>query len=217
MKGMLIKDFSLLKGQKQFFLMVAAFAVLFLFVTDMFYFGISYLVVMFVLFTLSTIACDEYDNGNPFLFTLPISRRGYVGEKYVFCFLTAVGGCAIDLVLIAVMQIVKKESEINIQTLLLTMAAALGVGMVMMAFVVPLQFKFGSEKRQMAMLAGFVIIFLAFFCGQRLVNSLGVPEFVKKLDHMSIESIGALLSGIVISFVYASYLISVRIMEKKEF
>lgn len=217
MKGMLIKDFSLLKGQKQFLITVCVFAIAFSFIKDLYYFGISYLIIMFVFFTLSTIAYDEYDNGNPFLFTLPISRRSYVREKYVFCFLTALGGCTLNLVLFAVMQIVKKDREADIQTFLLTMAAALAVGMVMMAFVLPLQFKFGSEKRQMAMIAAFVIIFLIFFCGQKLVDSLGVPGFVIKLDSMSIESIAALLSVIVIALVCVSYLISVRIMEKKEF
>ena len=35
MKGMLIKDFSLLKGQKQFFMIAIMFAFIFLFLTDM--------------------------------------------------------------------------------------------------------------------------------------------------------------------------------------
>lgn len=217
MKGMLIKDFSLLKGQKQFFLVACAFAILFLFITDQYYFGISYLIVMFILFTLSTIAYDEYDNGNSFLFTLPISRKGYVREKYVFCFLTALGSCAMNLILIAVLQIVKKDSGADIQILLLTMAGALAVGMVMMAFVVPLQFKFGSEKRQMAIIAGVVIVFLIVFCGQKLVDRFGVPGFVKKLGGMSVEGIATLSVAIVIALVGVSYLISVRIMEKKEF
>lgn len=70
MKGMLIKDFSLLKGQKQFFMIAIMFAFIFLFLTDMAGFGVSYLMVMFTIFTLSTIAYDEYDNGNAFLLSL---------------------------------------------------------------------------------------------------------------------------------------------------
>ena len=58
MKGMLIKDFSLLKGQKQFFMIAIMFAFIFLFLTDMAGFGVSYLMVMFTIFTLSTIAYD---------------------------------------------------------------------------------------------------------------------------------------------------------------
>lgn len=36
------------------------------------------------MFSLSTISYDEFDNGNAFLFSLPITRKGYVIEKYIF-------------------------------------------------------------------------------------------------------------------------------------
>lgn len=217
MKGMLIKDFSLLKGQKHFLLAVAAVSFLLLFVTEQYYFGVGYVGVMFEMFSLSTIAYDEYDNGNPFLFTLPISRKGYVKEKYVFGLLTALGGCIVNMVLIVVMQIAKKDSGADIQVMFVTMAGALAAGMVMIAFTMPLQFKFGSEKRQIAMMISFIIVFFVVFCGQSLTDRFGVPGFVKKLSGMSIESIAALSAAIVIALVCASYLVSVRIMEKKEF
>ena len=145
MKGMLIKDFSLLKGQKQFFMIAIMFAFIFLFLTDMAGFGVSYLMVMFTIFTLSTIAYDEYDNGNAFLFTLPISRKRYVQEKYVFCLVISAVVCLVDIALILVMNYVKDGTDMEM--LLVTLAAACAVGIVMMAVMIPLQLKFGSEKR----------------------------------------------------------------------
>ena len=50
------------------------------------YAAVGYVTFIFTLFTVSTISYDEYDNGYPFLFTLPITRRQYVNEKYVVCF-----------------------------------------------------------------------------------------------------------------------------------
>ena len=217
MKGLLIKDFNLLKGQKQFFLVALAFAFLFLFLTDQYSFGIAYLIVMIVSFTVSTIAYDEYDNGNPFLFTLPVSRRGYVMEKYLFCLLTALGGCVLNLALIVVLRFVKSESGANVEILLLTLGGALIAGILMMAIVVPLQLKFGSEKRQMAMIVGFVAFFAMIYCGKSLIDELGLPGFVTGLRNISMELAIILTVILVIVLVFISYLVSVRIMEKKEF
>ena len=45
------------------------------------YAAVGYVTFIFTLFTVSTISYDEYDNGYPFLFTLPITRRQYVNRK----------------------------------------------------------------------------------------------------------------------------------------
>ena len=214
MKGMLIKDFSLLKGQKQFFMIAIMFAFIFLFLTDMAGFGVSYLMVMFTIFTLSTIAYDEYDNGNTFLFTLPISRKRYVQEKYVFCLVISAVVCLVDIALILVMNYVKDGTDMEM--LLVTLAAACAVGIVMMAVMIPLQLKFGSEKRQMAMIAGFVIFFFLLYVGKKLVDRFGVPSFINKIGSLPMGYVAGMIAILVIVMTLISYWISVRIMEKKE-
>ena len=214
MKGMLIKDFSLLKGQKQFFMIAIMFAFIFLFLTDMAGFGVSYLIVMFIIFTLSTIAYDEYDNGNAFLFTLPISRKRYVQEKYVFCLVISAVVCLVDTALILVMNYVKDGTDMKM--LLITVAAACAVGIVMMAVMIPLQLKFGSEKRQMAMIAGFVIFFFLLYVGKKLVDRFGVPSFINKIGSLPTGYVAGIIAVFVIVMTLVSYWISVGIMEKKE-
>lgn len=216
MKGMLIKDFSLLKGQKQFFIVAFMFAFIFMFISDMATFGVAYLIVMFVFFTLSTIAYDEYDNGNAFLFTLPISRRGYVREKYLFGILASGLIVLIDIVLIMMMTYVKGGGKEQIETLMMTAAGALVAGMVMIAIVIPLQLKLGSEKRQMAMVAGFVVFFFLIYCGKELTERFGVPGFVKMIGNLSMGSVIAIIAVVIVAIGVISYQISVHIMEKKE-
>lgn len=210
----MIKDFSLLKGQKQFFMIAIMFAFIFLFLTDMAGFGVSYLMVMFIIFTLSTIAYDEYDNGNAFLFTLPISRKRYVQEKYVFCLVISAVVCLVDIALILVMNYVKDGTDVEM--LLVTLAAACAVGIVMMAVMIPLQLKFGSEKRQMAMIAGFVIFFFLLYVGKELVDRFGIPSFINKIGSLSMGCVVGMITVLVIVITLISYWISVRIMEKKE-
>lgn len=84
MKGLLIKDFKLLKGQKQFLAAVLVVTIVFMTTNTSLSFIISYITVMMGMITLTTISYDEYENGMGYLFTLPVSRKGYVREKYLF-------------------------------------------------------------------------------------------------------------------------------------
>ncbi len=56
----------------------------------------------FPLFTLSTISYDEFDNGNAFLFSLPITRAGYVVEKYCFALILALSAWTISTLLVVI-------------------------------------------------------------------------------------------------------------------
>src|SRR5699024_6759865 len=83
MKGLIIKDFKLLMMQKSFFITLAIVAIFFGITTDTI-FVIGFLTMICSMFALSNISYDEFDNGNAFLFSLPITRKGYVIEKYIF-------------------------------------------------------------------------------------------------------------------------------------
>ena len=82
MKGLLIKDLRLMVKQQKIFSSVVFIAVLLAVVTGNTFFIISYMTFVASLFTLTSISYDEFDNGNAFLFSLPITRRMYVKEKY---------------------------------------------------------------------------------------------------------------------------------------
>ena len=76
MKGLLIKDFKILKGQKQFFAAVLIVMTVFLMTSTSLSFVISYITVIMAMLTLTTIGYDEHENRMGYLFTLPVSRKG---------------------------------------------------------------------------------------------------------------------------------------------
>ena len=89
MKGLLIKDFKLLKSRGIFLLVVIAIYTAFqlgAFNNEM---AVGFATLMIAMFSFTTITYDEYENGMPFLFTLPIRRIDYVREKYLFGFVVA--------------------------------------------------------------------------------------------------------------------------------
>ena len=83
MRGLICKDLRLMLVQKNFFIMLAFVAFVCMAALDDPAFVVMYVTLIFTSFLLSTMSYDEFDNGYPFLFTLPITRKLYVQEKYV--------------------------------------------------------------------------------------------------------------------------------------
>ena len=84
MRGLLEKDIRLLMHSKQTFVCFIALAVV-LGVAQKSTFMLGYLAFFISAILVSTLSYDEMDHGFAFLFTLPINRKIYVREKYVFC------------------------------------------------------------------------------------------------------------------------------------
>lgn len=111
MKGLLIKDFKLMKMQKNFFLMMIAIVIAISFFQNEISFPLGFLPFVISLFSLSTISYDEFDNGNAFLFSLPISRKDYVKEKYLLSFLLGFGALILGLLIICVAGFLKGDTN----------------------------------------------------------------------------------------------------------
>ena len=73
MKGLLIKDFKLLKGQKNFFMTITAISIIMIIVSPGTSFPIGFLGFVGALFSLSSISYDEFDNGNAFSNSAPLT------------------------------------------------------------------------------------------------------------------------------------------------
>ena len=91
MRGLLEKDFRLIAQRKQTLLMYAAIALMMAMTMDSTYI-IGYTVSLCVLLAVGTVSYDEFDNGFLFLMTLPVDRKTYVDEKYLFCILLDLAG-----------------------------------------------------------------------------------------------------------------------------
>lgn len=101
--------------------------------------------LMATIFSISTISYDEYNNGMVYLLALPISRRKYVEEKYLFCLLTSLIVSAVSLIVTLGIGIVRSTNATP-EDLVLSAAVALGMGALICGFMLPIQLKFGPEK-----------------------------------------------------------------------
>ena len=67
------------------------------------------------------------------------------------------------------------------------------------------------------MIAGFLLILILVFCVEKLADRFGALGIIKIMDGMSMKMIAVIAVIFITALVFISYLLSVRIMEKKEF
>ena len=215
MKAMLIKDWKLMKGQKQFGLILCVFLAVFVVINDNLGFLISYMTLMASIFSISTVSYDEYNNGMVYLLALPISRRKYVEEKYLFCLLTSLIVSAVSLIVTLGIGIVRSTNATS-EDLVISAAAALGMGALIM---LPIQLKFGPEKSRIAMAvmgaAIFAIVYVMVWIGKRMGTDM--ENVLQNFNNLSegVVAVGAVV--ICLAVLLISIFISVHVMEKREF
>src|SRR5699024_8737053 len=107
-----------------------------------------------------------------FLFSLPVTRREYVLEKYLFGIILGGGACVIALLLITVLGMLKGTVP-SADTLLITcMVFATLLGL--LALLLPFQLKFGGEKGRIALIASLA---MAFILVSIIVSGLKAVQF----------------------------------------
>lgn len=217
MKGLLIKDFGLMKGQKNFFFLMIAIAIGMAAFLDGSTFMLSYLPFVLSLFTLSTISYDEFDNGNAFLFTLPVSRTEYAIEKYCLAFLLGCGAWVFALFFAGAFGVIRETA--TIRETVMTAVMILPVLMMLQAVMIPFQLKFGGEKGRIALIGVFGLLFVCATIAVKAARLFGIdPEnVINSLPTVSMGIVIAIMFIAAVIVLLISAKISSTIMNNKEF
>ncbi len=217
MKGLLIKDLRLMAAQKKFFLSLVLVTVLLVIMAQDASFIICYMSFIGAQFSLSTISYDEFDNGNAFLFSLPITRKGYVVEKYGFGLLMG-GGCWLFSMLAAMVggeirKLVPANDTFMVAILILP------IMLLVVAVMLPLQLKFGGEKGRIAIFVMAGVVAAVIFVGLKMEEALGinVNGFLSGLQELGFGALATVLAVAAIVVLLISGRVSMAILEKKEF
>ena len=214
MAGLLEKDIRLIWGNRQSLLLFFALAVVLGFSQDG-TFILGYFPFVIIILIINTIAYDELDNGFQFLMTLPTNAKTYVREKYIFSFAGGIVSWLISATLYFAAKIVH-GTQLDVISELPVIVTFLPIIILMAAFMIPMQIKFGVEKSR-AVVAGICgaigacILIFAKFAGQ---NGRNIFAFLDHMNGWVIVGIGIVLTAVITAI---SYIISVKIMKKKEF
>lgn len=218
MKGLLIKDFKLLKNNmKNSLIMIALIGVgISAFTTDT-TFVITYLAIIGTSFTTSTFSYDEFDNGYAFLLSLPITRRRYIAEKYIFGLCMSSAGWLFGTI-VAVIAGMTRHTMMPADTMLAALIL-LPVGLLLLAGQIPFHLKFGGDKGRIIIVGVVGLLFLLFVMGAEIVKfvNIDVDALWKNLPVLGMGTAIAAFFGIGIALLLLSCRISIGIMERKEF
>ena len=217
MKGLLTKDFRIVLVQKRFFILLVFIALILNFGTDG-SFAVSYMAFMGSIFVLSTISYDEFDNGMPFLMTLPVTRKTYAREKYVFGIVLGFSMWLVGVAL-SIISLLIGGGVGDIKEAVIAAAVCIPLFIILMSVMIPIQLKFGAEKGRIALIAVFGIVFLICFGIGKLVAVTGIDmsqaaEMLSKISE-NVLVVGLVAATVIILLI--SYWVSTIIMEKKEF
>lgn len=219
MKGLFRKDYEVLKGNFKIFAGIYLVAFVFLFVykdgEQMFTF---YVTMISSILVLNTISYDEFDNGMPFIMTLPITRSTYVRSKYALGVILGFGGWVLSFVVASAFAIWKNPDRNWVEWWTIGLVSLMIIFFIIVVMI-PLQFKFGGENSKMVMIGVFLGTFAGCYVLAAVLKQLGV-DFDKVIS--DIASLGApllvcIFAAIIIGGLLISMKISERIMENKEY
>lgn len=217
-KGLLIKDVRLMRSQMMFFVVVMVGWGAFMATSIAPAFMVGYIAMLFSFLTLSTLNYDEFENGAAYLFTLPISRRDYIKEKYVFGF----GIITLPTILLAIlsyMVAMVKGMELDPLDYLLTIAGSLVIAYLFLAIEIPIQVRCGSERGRVVSILVIGMMscapgMLKYLCNLAEIDSVWVIGIVSGLGKEGTVLLSVLAVAVLLCI---SYKVSCGIMDKKEF
>lgn len=219
MTGLILKDFLVLKKTLRYYVFLMAVYALFAFTGTFTYSIISGFAVMLgAMGPMSAFAYDEQARWDKFAGASPVGRKGVVTARYLFALiLLGVGGIVAALVSLGVTWFGKAEVSVWWEPLAVSAAICL-VGLLLDSVILPVIFKFGSEKSRVISM----IIFVTCFGGMALLSwltekgNLDLSGLDKAVTAMPPAVLLAAPVVAILLLFWLSYRLSVGIYLKKE-
>ena len=217
MKGLLIKDFKLIKMHRNYFAMIIAIAFVISLLTEDTTFMLGFISFITSMFTISTISYDEFDNGYPFLLTLPFSRKTYVLEKYVYGLILGTGAWIVSVMICSLMLIVQGKPVTS--DMLIGAFVILPMFLVIESLMIPVHLRFGGEKGRYALIACVGVLVVIGFVVMKIVEifHIDVLPLILAIDALGPVMFMVILLMIGFLIMLVSLKVSLSIMNKKEF
>lgn len=217
MKALFIQDIRYMLTQKSFLVTILIVGIaLALGQNDNYIFVIGYLGFMGMITGLMSLTMDDQSHGLAFLFSLPIDRRTYVREKYLFVVFM---GIVFSLFATALCLLFRMFAEYK-APLDEILATAFGTFFVMLLFVaimLPLQLKFGAERARLASFIAIGFFFVAVLLAGLVINFADALPFIQAFLSMSPVALAGIGAAFLIVCLRISYGVSLRIILHREF
>ena len=208
MKGLLYKDFKLIKRQ----LAIIGIFIFVMFINvatnkNYYILPVLFMLISYVI-TPTIIYHDVQSNFSKFIFATPCTKRDYVLSKYFPAFITAILSLFVNVIF-------SSFSGMSLQDIILIGTIGFSLSLLSIVFLIPMIFKFGVEKGKILMVIFYFIIF-ALISRVRKIMEL-VNEFSVRFQFLTIYHIGIILLILTLLITAVSIFISVKIIKNKDF
>jgi hypothetical protein len=222
MNGLLEKDILILIKQKKLFIIYLASALMLSFAMDS-TFVVTYFTMIGSLLVLTTISYDTFDNGMPFLMSLPVDGKTYAKEKFLFAliglFVSWAAGVAAQFI-----SMLLQHKAIDALDLLSMDIAFVPIFLIIISVMIPINLKYGAEKGRIVLIVICGLVVGVAFLGKKIFSDLikdtSKIEFEYWLAKISsIPKSAIIIAGFGIASVifFLAMMISSGIMNKKEY
>ncbi len=211
MKGLLLKDFCILKKQMKLMVVFVIFYAIWAVAAKMPTMMGTMVILLSIMMPISSMSYDEAGQWYRYAFSLPIPRRTLVLSKYVLGFLVSLGGLVVSAIgNIIILALTNGENALESW---LTIIGFLELGVIFLSIIIPILFKYGVEKGRLFIVVIAVIPSL-------LVALLGSTLKTSGTLMPSAELLQAILYSsplFTLAIFLISFRISVGICRKKEY
>lgn len=211
MKGLLLKDFCILKKQMKLMVVFVIFYAIWAVAAKMPTMMGTMVILLSIMMPISSMSYDEAGQWYRYAFSLPIPRRTLVLSKYVLGFLVSLGGLVVSAIgNIIILALTNGENALESW---LTIIGFLELGVIFLSIIIPILFKYGVEKGRL-----FIVVIAV------------IPSLLVALLGSTLKTSGTLMPSaeLLQAFLYSSPLftlaiflisfrISVGICRKKEY
>ena len=210
MTGLVKKDLYLSASMFKSYVAVAAvFAALTaLGIYDISFF-VTYLSVMCIMIPVNLFAYDEQARWDKYAAALPAGRAGMVKARYLFTILICFGTLVFALLLQLIVALFTGVQGQERTDLLLSGLLPTAYGIFMNAVLLPLLFKFGSQKGRIYLILALGVGVGVIFGGLTGLKKMGIP-----LSALTIPFFALPVAGLLV--LMPSYLLSKRILFQKD-
>lgn len=211
MKGLLLKDFCILKKQMKLMVVFVIFYAIWAVSAKMPTMMGTMVILLSIMMPISSMSYDEAGQWYRYAFSLPIPRRTLVLSKYVLGFLVSLGGLVVSAIgNIIILALTNGENALESW---LTIIGFLELGVIFLSIIIPILFKYGVEKGRLFIVVIAVIpSLLVALLGSTLKTSGTLMPSAELLQAILYSSPLFTLATFLISF-----RISVGICRKKEY
>ena len=219
-RGLMEKDLRLFFRQGSNLFLVLAFIALFFILTGKTgaTFIATYIPSVMAVYSGNAISYDENEHGYTYLFTLPVNKKMYVREKYLFSFIMTVCGWGIGVICAGIAVLIKPGEVFDLEMLAMELITIF-VFQVLAGIVIAIRLRVEGEKGRFVLPIAILVIFAGcYIIGSFVTANLGLKESISYIIG-EIGDFEIAISLIVLSLLvwFASYKCSMRVMKKKEF